>query len=126
MKKLTLLLLLMISTSVFAEWTATGGDEDMTVYVDFETIKRKGSKVKMWSVNDYKAVQGEQRYWSGASYDEYDCEEGTKRMLDLYLYSGSMKQGEIIYSHKNIKEEAESIMPGSIGETTLKIACSNK
>jgi len=130
MKKLTLLLLLMVSTSVFAEWTRVAGtpDGDITAYADSETIKRKGSKVKMWSMNDYKTVHSLDNggYLSGASYDEYDCEGGTRRMLDLYLYSGNMRSGDIVYSHKNIKEEAESIIPQSILESLFKIACGKK
>ena len=130
MKKVLVLLLLMVSTSVFAEWTRVAGtpDGDITAYADSETIKRKGSKVKMWSMNDYKTVHSLDNggYLSGASYDEYDCEGGTRRMLDLYLYSGNMRSGDIVYSHKNIKEEAESIIPQSILESLFKIACSKK
>ena len=130
MKKVLVLLLLMVSTSVFAEWTrvAESADGDMTAYIDFGTIKRKGDKVKMWSMNDYKTVHSLDNggYLSGASYDEYDCEGGTRRMLDLYLYSGNMRSGDIVYSHKNIKEEAESIIPQSILESLFKIACSKK
>ena len=49
MKKLVVLLLLMVSTSVFAEWTPVDGskDGDMTFYIDFETIKSKGNKVEL-------------------------------------------------------------------------------
>jgi len=101
----------------------------MTAYIDYGTIKKKGNKVKMWHLQDYKAVQSLSRnggYLSGASYHEYDCEEETKRMLDLYLYSGNMGDGEIINSHQNIKEEAKSILPGSIDEKLFNIACSKK
>ena len=132
MKKLTLLLLLMVSTNLFAEWTRFIGSADgsMTVYGDFETIKRKGSKVKMWSVNDFKTVQlipvSNTKFLSTVARQEYDCEEETKRILDGYWYSGNMKQGEIVYSFTNIKEEAESIMPGSIDEVLFKIACYKK
>ena len=130
MKKVLVLLLLMVSTSVFAEWTRVAGtpDGDITAYADSETIKRKGSKVKMWSMNDYKTVHSLDNggYLSGASYDEYDCEGGTRRMLDLYLYSGNMRSGDIVYSSNNIKDEATSILPGSIDETLFKITCSKK
>ena len=129
MKKILILLLLMVSTSVFAEWTRVteSADGDITAYADSETIKRKGSKVKMWSMNDYKTVHSLDNggYLSGASYDEYDCKGGTKRMLDLYLYSGNMRQGDIVYS-STTKDEAESVMPGSINETLLIIACGKK
>jgi len=132
MKKLTLLLLLMVSTNLFAEWTRFIGSADgsMTVYGDRETIKKKGSNVKMWSVNDFKTVQllpvSNTKFLSTVARQEYDCEEETKRYLDVYWYSGNMKQGEIVYSFTNIKEEAESIIPKSILESSFKIACDKK
>ena len=130
MKKLLILLLLLVSTSVFAEWIryASNTDGDMTVYADFGTIKKKGNKVKMWSLYDEKTVKkwGNTNHLSTIQHYEYDCEEGTKRMLDIYWYSGNMRQGEVVFSLKNIKEEAESIIPGSIDEISLKIACGKK
>ena len=120
----------MISTSVLAEWTSVTGsnDGDMTVYIDSETIKRKGNKVKIWSLIDYKTVQEtiSYRYLSSVTLNEYDCEEEIKRMLDLHWYSGNMRQGDIVYSIRNIKDEPESIVPGSLIEVVFKIACGKK
>ena len=130
MKKILVLLLLMVSTSVFAEWTEVGQSaDDTTVYADFGTIKRKGNKVKMWKLYDFKTVKklGENdRYLSEMRRGEYDCEEETVRMLDLHGYSGNMKTGHNVYSSNNIKDEATSILPESIGETLFKIACGKK
>ena len=132
MKKVLVLLLLMVSTSVFAEWTRVGSSDDgMTSYADSETIKRKGSKVKMWRLFDFKTIQkglgGEsERHLSSVSRDEYDCEGETERQLDIHWYSSNMGQGEIVWSLTNIKNEAESILPESIGETLFKIACCKK
>ena len=106
MKKILILLLLMVSTSVFAEWTEVGQSADgMTAYVDFGTIKRKSHKVKMWDLYDFKTVQkgaGGERYLSAISRNEYDCEEETRRMLDFHWYAENMKKGNIVYSEKNI------------------------
>ena len=130
MKKLLILLLLLVSTSVFAEWIRIGSntDDDMTVYVDFGTIKKKGNKVKMWTMYDYKTVKmiENDRYLSMVNYDEYDCEKETVKWLDYYFYSGNMRTGEIVGSSTNIKKEPFSIMPGSIDETLFKITCSKK
>ena len=131
MKKILVLLLLMVSTNVFAEWTRVteSADGDMTAYIDFGTIKRKGNKVKMWVFTDFKTVQKVEnyRYLSEMRRYEYDCKEETSRQLDIYFYSGNMKQGEIVVSAKNIKiDEATSILPGSIDETLFKITCSKK
>lgn len=130
MNKILVLLLLMVSTNVFAEWTKVTGssDGDMTVYVDFGTIKRKGNKVKMWDLFDFKTVQetAGTRYLSQLSRNEYDCEEEIKRMLNLYWYSGNMRNGETVTSQSNIKDDGTSIIPGSINEALLKVACDKK
>ena len=128
MKKLVVLLLLMVSTSVFAEWTEVGGNDVITAYADFGTIKRKGNKVKMWSLLDLKTVQevAGKKYLSVMSRNEYDCEEETSRRLDFYEYSGNMRNGEIVWSSTNIKKETVSIIPESIEEGTFNIACGKK
>ena len=129
MKKILVLLLLMVSTTVFAEWTEVGQSANgMTAYADFGTIKRKGNKVKMWRLYDFKTVQKleNDRYLSEMRRGEYDCEEETIRQLDVHSYSGNMRQSEIVRSITNIKDEAESVMPGSINETLLKVACGKK
>jgi hypothetical protein len=128
MKKILILLLLMVSTSGYAEWTAMGGDGDATAYVDFGTIKRKGNKAKMWYLTDFKVVKESEgdRYLSMIARDEYDCEEKTKRTLDLYLYSGNMKSGEIVFSQTNITMEAESIIQGGSLEALFDIGCGKK
>lgn len=130
MKKLTLLLLLMVSTNVMAEWIEVGSNDDvgLTVYADFGTIKRKGHKVKMWKLYDYKTVQKsvDDRFLSSTSRDEYDCEEETIVLLDWHWYSGNMINGEIVHSNTNIKEETQSVIPESMGETLFKIVCGKK
>ena len=133
MKKLTLLLLLMVSTNVMAEWTKVGKskDGDMTVYVDFGTIKEKGHKVKMWDLFDHKTVQIDvenERYLSTLIHNEYDCEEDTIQLLDIYWYSGNMRGGEIVSSQTNLKDETEtrSILPDTIQSVLFKKTCGKK
>jgi hypothetical protein len=119
----------MISTNVFAKWTVVDGGVGMAVYGDTVSIKKKGNKVNMWSLNDYKTVQESsrgERYLSTMAFNEYDCEEETNRLLDLYFYSGHMRGGEIVLSIPNIKDETKSVLPGSIEEELFKFACSKK
>ena len=130
MKKILVLLLLMVSTNVFAEWTEVNGNKDagVTFYVDYGTIKNKNNKVKIWTLSDYKRVKQveDSRYLSQVTRVEYNCEEETSRMLDVYWYSGNMRNGEIVWSSTNIKDEAVSIIPESIDEGTFNIACGKK
>ena len=130
MKKVLVLLLLMVSTNVFAGWTEVDSNDEMTFYIDFGTIKRKGHKVKMWSLYDHKTLKtstlNNTRYLSQLIRKEFDCEQETKRLLDSYLYSGNMRSGDIVFSATNIKDEAISIIPESIDDLSLKIACYKK
>ena len=131
MKKLLVLLLLMISTTVFAEWIEVGGSIDggVTTYADPGTIKRKGHKVVMWDLSDYKTVKEVvgKRSLSLITRAEYDCEEETIRTLDFYYYSGNMRRwGETVASDTNIEMEAHTIIPESMNKSLLNIACSKK
>ena len=131
MKKILILLLLMVSTSVFAEWTRVGSDGEITVFVDLQTIRKVGSKVKMWTLMDFKTVQqvstlDTTTYLSGANHKEYDCEEETTRFLDIHRYSENIASGHIVYSQTNMKDEPESVIPGTLPEQLLRIACGKK
>lgn len=111
-------------------WTAvsTALTDDITTYVDYGTIKRKGNKVKMWVLYDFKTIQrwGNSSFLSQIDRIEYDCEEEATRTLDDFLYLGNKGSGEVVYSRRNMKYEAESVIPGSINETLLKVACGKK
>ena len=121
----------MISTNVSAEWTrvTSVNNGEITFYVDYDTIKKKGHKVQMWKLLDYKTVQvGSDvvRYLSMFSRDEDDCEEETSRSLDDHGYSENMKNGVIVYSFPNHKGEPSSIRPNTIESLNYKIACGKK
>lgn len=129
------LLLLLISSNVMAEWTRVTGSFDGDYgdygdYVDVETIKKKNNKVKMWSLLDFKTAKivttDNKRSLSAAVHYEYDCEEETYRLLDMYFYSGNMKTGEVVYYVSNIKEETTSILPDSLNRAFFNIACGKK
>ena len=129
MKKLTLLLLLMVSTNVMAEWTRVTESEDgeQTVYIDYGTIKKKGHKVKMWVLKDYKTAitDGGYTFLSELGLEEYDCIEETKQTMGFYYFSGNMRGGTPVYSDTTTNL-LNPIVLGSISETPFKIACDKK
>ena len=130
MKKVLVLLLLMVSTNIFAEWTRVGEGEDgyTTIYFDIQSIRKKGNKVKMWILYDFRVVQKSKsenvKYSSQINNSEYDCDEITRRILDFNWYSGNMGRGEVVFSSPNRKDEPRSIIPSSIDDGFFKIACS--
>ncbi len=128
MKNIVVLLLLMVSTNVFAEWTKIASVNDNTVYIDIGSIKRKGNKVKVWYLYDFNTVRKFENYnyLSQVQHDEFDCKDTTSRMLDYYWYSGNKRSGGVVYSETNIKDVGISIMPDSILEGLFTIVCGKK
>jgi hypothetical protein len=126
MKKIAVMLLLMVSTNVFAEWTKVNAKlsiENVTLYVDIK-LKTRGKKVKMWQLVDYKTPQGENRFLSVAKQDEYDCEELTTRNLVSSTYSGNMMGGNELSYHDTKKwSEPETIRESNINYKLFNIAC---
>lgn len=126
-------LLLLVSTNVLAvDWVKAGGvteDGSFTNYVDPQSIRRNGNKVKLWSLNDFKSgkvLSNNKTYLSTVARQEFDCFEDTVRIIDAYFYSGKMGKGDIVLSNPNRTDLAESAPPGSIFEAALKIACATK
>jgi hypothetical protein len=130
MKKLILLILLLFSANVLAEWTlleSAGSEDGFDVYVETQSIRRDGNKVKMWNMYDYKKVKVDVKsYLASVSHVEYDCKEETLKLLDLFWYTGNMGQGVPVFSNTNIKKDPISIMPETIHESLFNIACRNK
>jgi hypothetical protein len=116
---------------VFAvDWVESGeaGNGSLTQYVDPQSIRRDGNKVRLWLLRDYKSVQvaGNKTHLSAVDRKEYDCFEDTVRTMDIYEYSGKMGKGDIVLSIPNVTNPAASVIPGSIAATNLKIACATK
>ena len=130
MKKIVLMMLLFASTNVLAEWTKVTKDSkgSSTLYVDIQSIRKNGNKVKMWTLFDYKTVQtsANVRFLSSLNRGEYDCSEETRRSLDFYWYSGNMKTGAIVYSAPHQTVQPKAVVPDSIDKHLLEVACGGK
>jgi hypothetical protein len=114
---------------LYAGWVLTSGDDEtgLTVYVDPDTIRRKGDLVKMWQLYDYKTVQtvAGDSLLSFKRYNEYDCTEERTRMLAYTWFSGNMASGRVVYSTPD-EQQWEQVVPRSINRALWKVACSKK
>ena len=128
---LLITLLVLSSGSVHAEWVAVEKNNElagiMTVYVDPDTIRRKGNLVTMWQLYDYKTIQtvAGDSLLSIKRYNEYDCTEERTRMLAYTWFSGNMGSGKVVYSTPD-EQQWEPVIPRSINRTLWKVACSKK
>ena len=129
MIRLLLIILFFLSSSpVYAEWVKTAESDNAILYADPDTIRRKGSLVKMWILYDFKARQqtiAGKSSWSFKSQAEYDCAEEQARALAVYDYSDPMGDGKIVYSHTN-PDNWVPVIPGSMGDVSLLFACKKK
>ena len=124
---LLITLLVLSSGPVHAEWELASGDDaaGLTVYVDRDTIRRKGNLVKMWQLYDYKTVQtvAGDSLLSIQRYNEYDCTEERTRMLAYTWFSSNMGRGRVVYKTAD-EQQWEAIVPRSIDRALWKVACS--
>lgn len=125
MERLLLTLMLVVmSSSVMAEWVEIGKSKDFTVYVDPVSISRSGDTVKIWSLHDYESAQESVPYMSSTLEREHDCKEKQARQLFLVFYSKNMGRGGTIWKDT----EAHDWLPvtsGTIKESVWKYACRN-
>ena len=128
MKKIVVLLLLVVSTSTFAEWTRVVTFSTVVIYVDYQSIIKIGNKVEMSFLQDYNSAYtvGNIKMLSVKSSGEYLCEENKSRLLNYYWYSENMGQGNIVSGKDNLNDEARAITGISFDDGLFKIACNKK
>ena len=120
-------LLVLSSGPVYAAWELVSGDDaaKLTVYVDRDTIQRKGNLAKMWQMYDYKAVQtvAGDSLLSIQRHNEYDCTGERTRMLAYTWFSSNMGKGRVVYKTAD-EQPWEPVVPRSINQSLWKVACS--
>jgi len=132
MKRLVLLILLALSSApAYGEWVEVSVNVETgeKVYVDPDTIRRRGDIAEMWVLYDSKTAQPAvgHAYLSKTVQNEYHCAEAMKRMVSVKEFSGHMGSGEVLHMNSSLFSTARW-MPTRIGlgETLLKVACGKK
>ena len=122
-------LLLLSNGPAYADWVETVQNDQagVTIYVDSDTIRRKGDRVKMWELIDYKTIQtvAGTSYLSARVQREYDCAGDLQRTLALTKLSGNMGTGKVMRTNSD-EQKWEPVDPGSIGKRLWKIACNKQ
>jgi hypothetical protein len=126
----SLIILLMLGSGpVYAEWVSVSviDQAGVTIYVDSETIRRKGDRVNVWELIDYKTIQtvAGASYLSARVQREYDCAGDLHRTLALTKLSGNMGTGKVMLTNSD-QQKWEPVDPGSIGKRLWKVACNKQ
>ena len=123
---LLIMLLVLSSAPAYAEWVVVSiiDETGATVYVDPDTIHRKGDRVTMWELIDYATIQTVTgtSFLSARLQREYDCAGDLHRTLALTKLSGNMGTGKVILITSD-EQKWEPVDPGSIAKRLWKFAC---
>ena len=123
-----LITLLVLNTGpVDAEWAVIGSSESLggyTVYVDPDTVRRKGDLVQVWALTDYTTIQtvADRAFLSSKAQNEFDCVEERERELAVTWFSGSMGNGNGVWTNSD-ETTWRVVAPGSVGHGVWKFAC---
>ena len=130
MKRLLLVCLMMTCSVSWAEWEIYQIDDEVTRYLDRETIRKNGDIVKMWDMVDYSSYQDFQgkKYKSAKGYTVYDCKSEARATSALVFYSDVIGRGDVIMSNSRLEKDWQwkPIVPETIGQFVWKIACGKK
>jgi hypothetical protein len=124
MKNFLTIFLLSFSINGYCEWTVVDPDKDGTGYIDFSTIKRISTTVRVWEMVDYKNTQslGTMNYNSVVSLREYDCSQERVRVLTSTYFSNSMGSGNPIKDF-NKPTDWRFFPPRTVGSMKLDMLC---
>jgi hypothetical protein len=125
---LAVVILPFLSTApVFAEWVLIDGNEHAKIYVEAETIQRKGDVVTLWVLDDFKTVRlrGLRTYLSSRALEAHDCANERFRILSLADFSSNMAVGDIIF--RSARESDWAAIPrGTLAQSVWTFACAGK
>jgi hypothetical protein len=92
MKKLLLLLFsILVSFNSFAEWTPVDSNDDVTTFIDFNTIKKHNEFIYWWNMVESESLEGK----SGKFYVQGDCGISRTKILTMIAYNESMGKEEL-------------------------------
>ena len=121
-----LLLLLLLSGTVYGEWTRTGFSDESTMFIDTKTIKKTGDLVRVtYLLNLPLGTTSEDKkysYKSSKTVEEFDCKKNISRTISFEWFSDTMGKGKKVYEHIHIFP-FEKITEESLVDSVKKKVC---
>ena len=129
MKKLIFLSIFLFSTLVYGEWSQVSFNDDTTMYIDPQTIKKTGDLVQVSQMMSFptgsKSPDGKVSYKSSITTEEYDCKKGLSRSLSFKWFSDIKGTGKVVYEDKNTYDFSKftKLVEGSLLNSVRKKVC---
>jgi hypothetical protein len=129
-----LLALLATTQALAAYWkrVAAGDDDDYVIFVDQQSLQRKGDDVEAWFMLDFPETQytsaDHKGFRSVAELNHFNCSDKIKASAVQRLYAENMGRGEVVYEHavKGPTLMYTEIIPESPGEIKFSFVCNTK
>jgi hypothetical protein len=121
---IVMLLLAMVSGSAAAEWSKFWVDNTGSQYFDSASIRRTGSIVKMWVLNDFNKAQAvsAKQFISQKVQWEIDCKDERMRIVFLSNHAENMGGGVTVYSDSDAFNWVP-VSPESMRAILWRVAC---
>jgi hypothetical protein len=123
MKLYLLSILMLISTSVWAEWEYTDTDKasQNEYFYDFETLRKVGNLRWIDTLVNLKSIDKDG--WVSVTFrDEIDCENQTYQTISSMVFSEKFARGKVLrkFDSPSIKGK---VIPDTVGWTGLHKVC---
>ena len=122
---LIFLLLILISNTVFGEWTLYFKDNSSENYIDYSSKSVKGDKVQYVQYTDFPfGLPKDLGQGMSIKYlSEIDCKEETIRSLYLVTYRDLKLQGSVLSNHDLTSTSPSKIIPNTGQSNLMKKLC---
>jgi hypothetical protein len=114
-------------SSAFAAWQEIGSNEQSTVSLDIETLKRDGDKAQIMSMLDFKIAGADPKtkepIRSIIGLNEYLCGKIQYRPIEYKVFSGNKGEGKVVADVKSPDSPFETITSGSWAAGVYSVAC---
>jgi hypothetical protein len=114
-------------SSAFAAWQEIGSNEQSTVSLDIETLKKDGDKAQIMSMLDFIKPGMDPKtktpIRSIIGLNEYLCEKAQYRPIEYKVFSGNKGEGKVVADIKSPDSQFEAITNGSWAAGVYSIAC---
>lgn len=123
--KLILIVLMLVATPAAAEWTMIQTSDNENVYVDFDTLQKRGDLVTVSTLNDYSFAQQKKELSTQFS-ELHDCKHKKFKALSISYYAENMAKGNVIeaFSFNEPDVAWSDVVKYSVGELKTNIICS--
>ena len=111
-----------------AEWTEIASNRDMTLLIDSQSIRQRGTLLRVWTkafwVKPQDVPNTKKVFQSMVQQQVVDCSKGSLGVIQWLRYS-EPSGGDLIDSQSfdEAKTQLTDPAPGSFGESIVKFAC---